>query len=170
MLAFDFLFGFIGIVLLTAFCLSGAFMVPQIAYWFMTPYACGLLQEYGIKKKMSSKDIVLISLLTVITGTLFVLTVISAGLQGVNAGMSIWRLSLRFMIFFWMISIYDAVVLDWWMFTKTDIFGVLIKRKTGKTPDVMRVDPQWDGKEFLKLVLEIAVSAALAWLFIKFNR
>ena len=52
MLAFDFLFGFIGIITLTAFCLPGAFLVPQIAYWFMTPYACGLLEQYGIKKKM----------------------------------------------------------------------------------------------------------------------
>ena len=39
----------------------------------------------------------------------------------------------------------------WWMFTKTDIFGILIKKKTGRMPDVMRVDPQWDGKEFLKV-------------------
>ena len=42
-----------------------------------------------------------------------------------------------------MTSIFDAIVLDWWMFTKTDIFGILIKTKTGKTPDVMRVEPQW---------------------------
>ena len=55
------------------------------------------------------------------------------------------------------------------MFTKTDIFGVLIKKKTGKKPDIMRVDPQWDGKEFLKLALEIVVSVVLAWLFIRFG-
>lgn len=79
------------------------------------------------------------------------------------------RLSLRFLIFFWMVTIFDAVVLDWWMFTKTDIFGVLIKKKTGKKPDIMRVDPQWDGKEFLKLALEIVVSVVLAWLFIRFG-
>jgi len=29
---FDFLYGFIGIIALTVFCLPGAFMVPQIAY------------------------------------------------------------------------------------------------------------------------------------------
>ena len=52
-----------------------------------------------------------------------------------------------------MVSIFDAVVLDWWMFTKTDIFGLLIKAKTGRTPDIMRVDPQWDGKEFLFFLL-----------------
>lgn len=68
-----------------------------------------------------------------------------------------------------MVTIFDAVVLDWWMFTKTDIFGVLIKKKTGKKPDIMRVDPQWDGKEFLKLALEIVVSVVLAWLFIRFG-
>ena len=169
MLAFDFLFGFIGIIVLTAFCLPGAFMVPSIAYWFMTPYACGILKEYGIKKKMSRKDIVKIALLITVAGVLFIATVFIAGIQGVNSGMGLWRLSLRFLIFFWMVSIFDAVVLDWWMFTKTDIFGVLIKKKTGKTPEVTRVDPQWDGKEFLKLALEVVISVVLAWLFIKFG-
>lgn len=53
------------------------------------------------------------------------------------------------------------------MFTKTDIFGLLIKLKTGKKPDIMRVDPQWDGKELLKLVLEAIISVVLAWVFIK---
>ena len=64
-------------------------MVPQIAYWFMTPYATKILEEYEIKKK------------------------------------------------------------------------------TGRMPDVMRVDPQWDGKEFLKLFLEVIISVVLAWIFIK---
>ena len=85
----------------------------------------------------------------------------------IKRGMSIWRLGLRFLIFFWMVSIFDAVVLDWWMFNKTDIFGILIKKKTGRMPDVMRVDPQWDGKEFLKLFLEVIISVVLAWIFIK---
>lgn len=169
MLAFDFLFGFIGILTLTAFCLPGAFLVPQIAYWFMTPYARGLLEQYGIKKKMNRRDIVVITLLMVIAGAVLISTIFFAGIQGVNAGMGLLRLSLRFLIFFWMVSIFDAVVLDWWMFTKTDIFGVLIKKKTGKKPDVMRVDPQWDGKEFSKLALEIVVSVVLAWLFIRFG-
>ena len=53
------------------------------------------------------------------------------------------------------------------MFTKTDIFGILIKKKTGRMPDVMRVDPQWDGKEFLKLFPEVIISVVLAWIFIK---
>ena len=53
------------------------------------------------------------------------------------------------------------------MFTKTDIFGILIKKKTGWMSDVMRVDPQWDGKEFLKLFLEVIISVVLAWIFIK---
>ena len=66
-----------------------------------------------------------------------------------------------------MVSIFDAVVLDWWIFTKTDIFGLLIKVKTGRTPDVKRVDPQWDGKEFLKLFLEAIISVVLAWIFIQ---
>ena len=169
MLAFDFLFGFIGILTLTAFCLPGAFLVPQIAYWVMTPYARGLLEQYGIKKKMNRRDIVVITLLIVIAGAVFISTIFIAGIQGVNAGMGLLRLSLRFLIFFWMVTIFDAVVLDWWMFTKTDIFGVLIKKKTGKKPDIMRVDPQWDGKEFLKLALEIIVSVVLAWLFIRFG-
>ena len=65
------------------------------------------------------------------------------------------------------VHLYYAVVLDWWMFTKTDIFGILIKKKTGRMPDVMRVDPQWDGKEFLKLFLEVIISVVLAWIFIK---
>ena len=144
-------------------------MVPQIAYWVMTPYARGLLEQYGIKKKMNRRDIVVITLLIVIAGAVFISTIFIAGIQGVNAGMGLLRLSLRFLIFFWMVSIFDAVVLDWWMFTKTDIFGVLIKKKTGKKPDIMRVDPQWDGKEFLKLALEIIASVVLAWLFIRFG-
>ena len=81
--------------------------------------------------------------------------------------MNFWQIALRFVIFFWMVSIFDAVVLDWWMFTKSDIFGVLIKKKTGKTPDVWRVEPQWDGKEIHKLVIEVVVSVILAWIFIK---
>lgn len=49
---YDFLFGIIGILALTVYCLPGAFMVPQIAYWFMTPYATKILEEYGIERKM----------------------------------------------------------------------------------------------------------------------
>ena len=60
----------------------------------------------------------------------------------------------------------DAVVLDWWMFTKTRIFGILIRQKTGKTPTVWSVEPQWDGKEIPKLITEVAVSAVLAWIFL----
>ena len=165
----DFLFGIVGIVILTAYCLPGAFMVPQIAYWFMTPYATKILEEYGIDRKMSKKDIVKVTLLTLIAGVLFIATIIYAGIQGVDSGMSIWRLAIRFLIFFWMVSIFDAVVLDWWMFTKTDIFGLLIKTKTGRTPDNMRVDPQWDGKEFLKLFLEVIISVVLSWIFIQLN-
>ena len=164
---FDFLYGFVGIIILTVYCLPGAFMVPQIAYWFMAPYATKILEEYGIDRKMRGKDVVKIALLTLIAGALFIAIIIYAGIQGADSGMSIWRLGLRFLIFFWMVSIFDAVVLDWWMFTKTDIFGLLIKAKTGRTPDIMRVDPQWDGKEFLKLVLEVIISGVLAWVFIK---
>ena len=164
---YDFLFGIIGILALTVYCLPGAFMVPQIAYWFMTPYATKILEEYGIERKMRGKDVVKIALLTLIAGALFITTIFYAGIQGADSGMSIWRLGLRFLIFFWMVSIFDAVVLDWWMFTQTDIFGLLIKLKTGKKPDIMRVDPQWDGKELLKLVLEAIISVVLAWVFIK---
>ena len=67
------------------------------------------------------KDKAIVAIITLAAGVLFILTIIFAGKQGVNSGMGVWRLSLRFLIFFWMISIYDAVVLDWWMFTKTDI-------------------------------------------------
>ena len=44
---YDFLFGIIGILALTVYCLPGAFMVPQIAYWFMTPYATKILEDSG---------------------------------------------------------------------------------------------------------------------------
>jgi hypothetical protein len=60
-----------------------------------------------------------------------------------------------------------AVVLDWWMFTKTDIFGILIKKKTGIKPDVMRVEPQWDGYEIPKLLGEAVLSVILAFIFMK---
>lgn len=163
----SFLYGLIGIVFLVFFCLLGAFLVPQNAYWFMTPYAKGLLEKYGVPKEFKLKDKLILGLLILIAGTGFVLTIIYAGKQGVASGMNFLQLTLRYVIFFWMVSVFDAIVLDWWMFTKTDIFGVLIKRKTGKTPDVWRVDPQWDGKEIHKIVIEVFVSALLAWIFLK---
>ena len=81
--------------------------------------------------------------------------------------MDFWQLGFRFLILFWMTSIFDAVVLDWWMFTRTDLFGIWLKKKTGRTPEVWRVDPQWDGKEIHKLIIEVFVSAILAWIFLK---
>ena len=113
-------------------------MVPQIAYWFMTPYATKILEEYGIERKMRGKVVAKIVILTIVAGALFIVPIIYAGIQGADSG-----------------------------FTKTDIFGILIKKKTGRMPDVMRVDPQWDGKEFLKLFLEVIISVVLAWIFIK---
>ena len=41
-------------LLLTAFCLIGAFLVPQNAYWFMTPKAVSVLEEAGIDRKFIS--------------------------------------------------------------------------------------------------------------------
>ena len=43
----SFLYGPVGIVLLTAFCLIGAFSAPQVAYRCMTPEAKKLLEEHG---------------------------------------------------------------------------------------------------------------------------
>ena len=83
---YDFLFGIIGILTLTVYCLPGAFMVPQIAYWFMTPYATKILEEYGIERKMRGKDVVKIALLTLIAGALFVTIIIYAGIQGGGFG------------------------------------------------------------------------------------
>ena len=163
----SFLYGIIGIILLTAFCVIGAFIAPQEAYWFMTPYAKSILEESGIDRKFTRKSAVRITILIVIVGILFIWTIISAGRRGVTSGMSFWQLSMRFLIFFWMVSIFDAVVLDWWMFTKTKLFGVWLKVQTGNEPKVWKVDPQWDGKEIHKLLLEVVVSAALAWIFLK---
>ncbi len=164
---FSFLYGLIGIVLLTAFCVIGAFIAPQVAYWFMTPYAKSILEQSGIERKFSRKSAVRLTVLIVIISVLFLWTIISAGRQGVTSGMSFWQLGLRFLLFFWMVSIFDAVVLDWWMFTKTKMFGVWLRVQTGNEPKVSKVDPQWDGKEIHKLLLEIVVSAALAWVFLK---
>lgn len=150
----SFLYGLIGIILLTAFCLIGAFLAPQVAYWFMTPSAKKLLEEHEISRKFTLKGKILLAILTAVICVLYVFTIISAGKQGVTSGMDFWQLTLRFVIFFWMISIFDAVVLDWWMFTKTKIFGILIKQKTGKAPKVWSVEPQWDGKEIHKLIIE----------------
>lgn len=163
----SFIYGLIGIILLTAFCLIGAFTSPQVAYWCMTPNAKKLLEEHGISRKFSLKGKISLAILTVVISVLYIVTVFYAGKQGVTSGMNFWQLTLRFVIFFWMISIFDAVVLDWWMFTRTKIFGILIKQKTGKTPTVWSVEPQWDGKEIHKLVIEVAVSALLAWIFLK---
>jgi len=82
-----------------------------MAYWFMTPYATKILEEYGIERKMRGKDVAKIVILTIVAGALFIVPIIYAGIQGVDSGMSIWRLGLRFLIFFWMVSIFDAVVL-----------------------------------------------------------
>ena len=141
----SFLYGLIGIVLLVAFCLIGAFLVPQNAYWFMTPKAKELLEKYGIPRELKLKDKIIIGSLALIVGAGFIVTIIIAGKQGVASGMTFWQLALRFVIF----------------------FGVLIEKKTGKKPDVRRVEPQWDGKEIHKLVIEVVVSAILAWIFIK---
>ena len=35
----SFLYGLIGIIILTSFCVIGAFITPPMAYWFMTPKA-----------------------------------------------------------------------------------------------------------------------------------
>ena len=160
-------YGVIGIILLTAFCLIGAFAAPQVAYWCMTQNAKKILEDHGISRKFSLKGKISLSILTLVIGVLYIITIISAGKQGVTSGMNFWQLTLRFVIFFWMISIFDAVVLDWWMFTKTKIFGIFIKQKTGKTPEVWNVEPQWDGKELHKLIIEIFASAMLAWIFLK---
>ncbi len=163
----SFLFGLIGITLLTAFCLIGAFLVPQNAYWFMTPKAIKILEDAGINRKLSCRDKIIIGALITLTGIGYVSTIIFAGKQGVASGMDFLQLGFRFLMMFWMTSLFDAVVLDWWMFTKTDLFGIWLKKKTGKTPKVWRVDPQWDGKEIHKLILEAVVSAILAWVFLK---
>ena len=163
----NFVYGLIGIILLTSFCLIGAFSAPQVAYWCMTQSAKKLLEEHGISRKFSKKGKISLALLTVIISVLYVITIVYAGKQGVSSGMNFRQLTLRFVIFFWMISIFDAVVLDWWMFTRTKIFGILIKQKTGKEPTVWSVEPQWDGKEIHKLIIEVAVSALLSWFFLK---
>ena len=99
----SFLYGLIGIILLTAFCLIGAFAVPQIAYWTMTPNAQKLLEEYGISRKFNLKGKISFAILTAVICALYLITIISAGKQGVNSGMNFWQLSIRFVIFFWMI-------------------------------------------------------------------
>jgi len=126
-----------------------------------------LLEEHGISRKFSRNGKISLAVLTVIIGVLYIITIISAGRQGVAAGMDFRQLTFRFVIFFWMISIFDAVVLDWWMFTRTRIFGILIRQKTGRTPAVWSVEPQWDGKEIPKLIIEVAFSAVLAWFFLR---
>lgn len=161
------IFGIIGIIILTAFCLIGAFMAPPVAYWFMTPYAVNILEESGISRKFKRKELILLSIIIAVTGIMFIALIIYAGKQGVESGMNLIGLSIRFLTLFWMTSIFDAIVLDWWMFTKTNVFGAWLKRLTGKEPSVWRVDPQWDGKEVLKLILELIGSVVLAWIFIK---
>ena len=164
---FNFIYGLIGIVLLTLFCLPGAFLVPQVAYWFMTPSAVEQLEKYDIPRKFLLMDKIIMGFLLLIVGAGYIVTIIVAGKQGVASGMNLWQLSLRFAIMFWMTSIFDAIVLDWWMFTKTDIFGILILKKTGIKPDIMRVDAQWDGYEIPKLFIEVVLSVILAFIFIK---
>ena len=81
--------------------------------------------------------------------------------------MNLLQLSVRYLIIFWMTSIFDAVILDWWMFTRTKLFGIWLQKQTGTVPMEWSVDPQWDGKEIHKLLLEIVASVALAWISLK---
>lgn len=160
------LYGLIGIAILTGFCITGAFLAPPMAYWFMTPHAKGIMEDAGISRKFTRKQAVSLTVLIVVACMLFLWLIVHAGKQGVHAGMKLLQLSLRYLTIFWMTSIFDAVVLDWWMFTKTKLFGIWLRKQTGTAPTVWRVDPQWDGKEIHKLLLEIAASAALAWVFL----
>lgn len=52
------LYGIIGIFILTAYCIPGAFLVPKIAYWVMTPYAIELLEKSGIERKIKTSAII----------------------------------------------------------------------------------------------------------------
>lgn len=84
----NFVYGMIGIILLTAFCLIGAFSAPQVAYWCMTPSAKKLLEEHGISRKFSIKGKISLAILTIIISILYIITIISAGKQGVTSGMN----------------------------------------------------------------------------------
>ena len=161
------LFGLIGVVLLTAYCLFGALAAPQIAYWTMTPKVKEMLEEAGVSRKFERKNIGLLSALTTIILAGFLAVIWYSGKQGAESGMNLLRLSIRFLIFWWMISIFDAVVLDWWMFTRTRIFGILFQKKTGKEPPAWSVEPQWDGKEIYKLIIETVISVIMAWIFLR---
>lgn len=163
----NFVYGLIGIVLLTAYCLIGAFAAPPMAYWFMTPKAKSILEESGISRKFSLKEAISLTILIIVVCVLFLWLIINAGMQGASSGMSLLQLSLRYLILFWMTSVFDAVVLDWWMFTRTKLFGIWLQKQTGNAPLAWSVDPQWDGKEIYKLLLEILASVALAWIFLK---
>ena len=161
------LYGLIGIAILTAFCIIGAFIAPPMAYWFMTPKAKRIMEESGISKKFTKKQAASLTVLIVIACVLFLWLIVYAGKQGVTDGMTLLQLSIRYLIVFWMTSIFDAAVLDWWMFTRTRLFGVWLQKQTGTAPAVWSVDPQWDGKEIHKLLLEIAASVLLAWICLK---
>ena len=160
-------FGLIGIVLLTAYCLFGALAAPQIAYWTMTPKVKEMLEDAGISRKFDRKNVVLLTVITTVILAGFFVVIWYAGKQGTESGMNLLQLSIRFLIFWWMVTIYDAVVLDWYVFTKTRIFGILFQKKTGKEPPAWSVEPQWDGKEIYKLIIEAMISVIMAWVFLK---
>lgn len=81
----SFLYGLISIILLTAYCLIGAFAAPQVAYWTMTPNAKKLLEEHGISRKFSVKGKISLAILTAVICSLYLITIISAGKQGVKS-------------------------------------------------------------------------------------
>ena len=107
----SFLFGLIGIIILTFFCIIGAFVAPPIAYWFMTPKAKMIMDDSGISRKFTRKQAVSLTALIVIVCVLFLWLIVYAGKQGVTDGMSLLQLSIRYLIIFWMTSVFDAVVL-----------------------------------------------------------
>ena len=163
----SFLYGLIGIIILTSFCVIDAFITPPMAYWFMTPKAKRIMENAGVSRKFTRKQAAYLTALIVIACILFLWLIIHAGKQGVGSGMNLLQLSIRYLTIFWMTSIFDAVVLDWWMFTRTKLFGIWIQKQAGTVPMEWSVDPQWDGKEIHKLLLEIVASAALAWISLK---
>ena len=120
----NFVYGLIGVALLTAFCLIVPYVAPQAAYWTMTPKVKELMEKSGVSKKLEGKNVIGLIILSVVIFFGAAVVIICAGKQGVESGMNLFQLSVRFVIFWWMVSIFDAVVLDWWMFTKTKVFGI----------------------------------------------
>ena len=155
------LFTIILIVVFTAFCGALAFVAPGLSKTMLTEKAKRESQIPDADRGQKIKGYSLYAL----AGGCFLAILIWAGIDGVRSGMTWWMLWIRFAVVFLILELYDDLFLDWFVFTKTGFFGFWISKVNGKEPSVRNTEPQWDGKEKMKLIAVPFGTLLLALIF-----